>query len=203
MEAFVAVGLIVLVAAITPGPNNFIVLSAAMKGRSSQVVQAILFIILGTLVLLLMVWAGAGELFALHPLLRPALTVAGGGYLCWMGLRLIRAAGTGNDPQAQTSALPSGPGIALFQLMNPKAWVLVVTAFAALPGELGPLEALIGLLLIFPVITGSCLTLWALAGQLLSSVIGAGQGAVWFDRAMGGLLSLSALSLMMSAMVAL
>ena len=200
MEAFIAVSLIVLVAAITPGPNNFIVLATAMRGSRPAIFQAIALIVLGTLSLLLLVWAGAGELFRHQPLLRPLLTLLGGGYLCWMGLRLMLRASITRAAVPGDSGLPTGSGIAVFQLMNPKSWVLVLTAFSALPAGMDRGQALAGLLLVFPVITTACLGLWAAAGHMLAPWVSGGRSGLWFDRVMGLLLSLSALMLVVGSL---
>ena len=60
--------------------------------------------------------------------------IAGVACLIWLGLCLIRKArapGCGTNDQA----LPETAwGVASFQLLNPKSWILVVTAISALGG---------------------------------------------------------------------
>ncbi len=91
----------------------------------------------------------------------PAVTfilhVLGGAYLSWMGFALL----TRDQTTAPDGAVPSTPfGIAVFQLLNPKAWLFVAAAVAAMPHE----KSLTLLMLLMVVVTSACLTLWALAG---------------------------------------
>jgi threonine/homoserine/homoserine lactone efflux protein len=86
-------------------------------------------------------------------------------------------------------------GVAVFQLINPKAWVLVTTAAAAMAGSADMI--LLGALIAG--ISSLCLSLWAVAGGALSRVLDRPRPRLWFDRAMGALLAISALGLIVDA----
>jgi len=186
---------IVAVAAITPGPNNFIVMAAAARSGARAAVPAAAGVVAGTLALLGVVWTGAGAAFHVVPWLRLALTFAGASYLCWLGGRLIwhargRSQGNGTPQEGQ---LPStGFGVAAFQFFNPKGWVLVLTAAAAMARE--PAAAYI-LAAIFVVITLPCLALWAVMGRAIAELLTQPAAKAWFDRSMGVLLVGSAVLL--------
>ena len=60
MNSLLAVIAIVTVAAITPGPNNFIVMNAAARGGLDAVLPAITGVVGGSLFLMAIIWAGAG-----------------------------------------------------------------------------------------------------------------------------------------------
>ena len=86
------------------------------------------------------------------------------------------------------SALPAGlAGLFAFQFLNPKAWVMALTAAAAIRAS-HPLSAFARLAPVFTVIPAACLFLWASAGSLLSSALRRAAVRAWFDRAMGLLL---------------
>jgi len=137
--------------------------------------------------MLALAWVGAGAAFEAEPMLRMLLTVAGCLYLVWLGVVLIRESadrGRG-DGTAQHRALPRTTlGVFAFQLLNPKCWVLVLTAIAATSGE----ASFTILSAIFAAVSGVCLTLWALLGQALSAWLRQPRAGKWFDRAMGALL---------------
>src|SRR5690606_38853453 len=84
-----AAGLL-LIAALSPGPNNLVVLRAAAHGGLSAAWPAIGGIVLGGLALLGLVLAGPGSTFAHWPPLRTVVAIAGAAYLCWMALGLMR-----------------------------------------------------------------------------------------------------------------
>ena len=195
MDSLIPVAGIVAVAAVTPGPNNFIVMAAAARNGARAAVPAAAGVVAGTLALLAVVWTGAGAAFQAVPWLRPALTLAGASYLCWLGGCLIWHA-RGRSPGAGVPAegrLPrSGLGVAAFQFLNPKGWVLVLTAAAAMARE--PAAAYI-LAAIFVVITLPCLTLWAVTGSAIAERLTHPAAKAWFDRSMGALLVGSAVLL--------
>ncbi len=197
MEAYLAIAGLVTVAAVTPGPNNFIVMEAAARGGVAAALPAIFGVMLGTLILLSLVWAGTGALFDTHPGLRGLLTAAGCLYLVWLGAALVWRSSDGGEVKVERTSLPrSLTGLALFQLFNPKGWVMVLTAMAAASssGVNGTL-LLAQLVAIFLLVTGLCLLLWALAGTAIAHLLRQPGGRRWFDRAMGILLIASAVPL--------
>jgi threonine/homoserine/homoserine lactone efflux protein len=184
-----AVTVIVLVAAITPGPNNLVVLRAAARGGAGAAISAIVGIVTGGLVLLGIVVAGAGVVFAAEPGLRLAVTIGGCSYLSWLGLCLIRGAGA----KGAEAVRPEG-ALALFgfQFLNPKAWMMALTTGVA---DI----ALWQLAAVFVIVPVACLTLWAACGAALTGVLARPSAAARFDRAMGALLVVSAIGLAVTA----
>ena len=80
----------------------------------------------------------------------------------------------------------------LFQFLNPKSWVLVLTAVAAGGGGISGLAGFAILGLLFFLIPSLCLLLWASMGVALNRFLSAPGRKRRFDRIMGGLLVLSA-----------
>ena len=198
METFFAVAGMLTVGAITPGPNNFVVLRTAAKAGLSGAFPAIAGIILGSLGLLLLAAAGGAVLFDLLPGLRLALALAGSLYLACLGLQLIAASFGPNGEGEAGLRLPAGiAGLAAFQFLNPKSWVLALTAVAAMPPS-SPL-VLLQLAGLFVVIPATCLLLWSSCGALMMRALANGRISSWFDRVMGGTLAASAAALIMSA----
>ncbi len=193
MDPLLAVAGIITVAAITPGPNNFIVMAAAARGGIAAAVPPIVGVVGGSLALLAIAWTGVGALFEAAPRFRLILLVCGALYLAWLGVALIWRTrdGPSNDAGLPSSAL----GLALFQLLNPKSWVLILTATAAMSGETSGLTALAATL---AAVTIPCLALWAFAGSAIAHWLRRAQARRRFDRAMGGLLIASAAVLAMS-----
>jgi threonine/homoserine/homoserine lactone efflux protein len=199
METLLAVVGIVTVASITPGPNNFVVMAAAVRGGPGAAVPAMLGVVLGALALIVLVWAGAGVVFETLPLLRRLFLFAGALYLIWLGVVMLwhsRAAVEGQSARAPKALPQTTIGLAIFQIVNPKAWVLVLTATTAISSEMSGLQSLTILAFIFIPISGICLTLWALAGVLISSGLAEAKFKRWFDQVMAVLLIGSALMLM-------
>jgi len=184
-----AVYVMLLIAAITPGPNNVIVLRAATTGGLARALPGIAGIVLGGLAMLVVVAVGLGGVLAGRPELLRVLAIAGGGYLTWLGLASVRRAGAIANPAG--AGLRSLTALALFgfQFVNPKAWVILATAVTAAPGSLAALA------LAFAVISTASLLAWAALGALFARVLARPRIACWVDRALGALLALSGVAL--------
>jgi threonine/homoserine/homoserine lactone efflux protein len=179
---------VLVVAAITPGPNNFMVMQASARGGAAAAGTVVLGIVLGSLGLLALVSLGVGSLIHACPRLSLVLSLIGGAYLGWLGASLIfRHAGTGASENRR--GMPTSLcGVAMFQLFNPKAWMLIMTAVAALGGA----GSVLRLAALIAVISSTCLSIWALAGTASSRWLSRPRAQLWFDRMMGALLALSA-----------
>jgi threonine/homoserine/homoserine lactone efflux protein len=254
MEALIGAAGAIAAAALTPGPNNFVVMRTAARGGIAAALPAIAGVVLGSLVLLGVVVAGAGAAFDAVPHLRVALTIAGCLYLVYLGVRLLRGGSGGGKERAPARApqdaqdgkhmenvqaaretsqaaksqerLPAGvAGLFGFQFLNPKSWVLVLTATAATPAGSGGLARFGGLAVLFAVIPTACLLLWAALGKATAVAAttepgtakheraeaglerdprGAaggrsGRARAWLDRVLGALLIASALLLLVEA----
>lgn len=171
-------------AAITPGPNNLVVLRLASRGGLRAALPAIAGIVGGGLVLLALVLLGLGAVSTGHPQWHAWLGIGSALYLAWLGLRLLAAGLRGNHAEPSEHALPgSGLGLFGFQLLNPKAWVMTLAATAAsgTPGLAGylPLASL------FVTIPAGCLLLWSACGRLLARVLARAPFRRGLDTAMG------------------
>jgi threonine/homoserine/homoserine lactone efflux protein len=131
MHSAPALAMIILGATITPGPNNFAILHLAATRGPRAAWPAIMAIVMGGLVLYALV-AGGFELWIHHHAwLEQLLLWSGAAWLAFMGVSLIRgsfrsAAGT------DAVTVPAGPlGLFVFQLVNPKGWLLMVSVAAA------------------------------------------------------------------------
>jgi threonine/homoserine/homoserine lactone efflux protein len=189
---------LLLAGAITPGPNNFVVLREAARGGWRGALPAIAGVVAGSLALLLLATGGAGAALAAVPRLAPAIATAGGLYLAWLGIRLIASRPRGDgEESAASDGLPAGTwGLFVFQFLNPKAWLLALTVTASVQPELGTVRALPTLAVLFAVVPALCLGLWAWAGVALARRLERPEVRIRLDRTMGSLLSASALLLL-------
>lgn len=181
---------LVTVAAITPGPNNLVVMHVAARAGVVRALPVIAAIVLGSIALVALVAAGAGAVLEARPGLATTLTAAGCLYLSWMGLSLIVRGSEGSSPgQAHDQSMPEHPlWVFGFQFVNPKAWVMVVTANSALQVGVEAHTAFLALAALFASIPTLCLLLWSSLGTRLTSHLERRAFRVRFDRVMGALL---------------
>lgn len=199
MDHLLALGGLVGAAAITPGPNNLIVLRAAAHAGMRDALPAIAGIVFGGLLLLGTLGLGVDTALATHPALRQWIAVIGAMYLVWRGTALLVVGLTPGDPgRLAKRALPAGgPGLIGFQFLNPKAWVLVLTALAASPadGVRGYLS-LAGLFVLIPTL---CLLLWAALGARLAHRLAQPRVRRGVDLALGSLLIICSFPLLLGS----
>lgn len=196
MDALMAgVAGLVAVAAITPGPNNLVVMHAAAQAGFTAALPAITGILAGGLAMLALAMAGIGVLFANEPRLYSAVAVGGGAYLCWLGVRLVMDSFAPPRAQAAAPRLPTGAAaLFAFQFLNPKSWVMVLTVTATVQGA-GSVQSWWLLAVLFTVIPALCLALWSLLGASMSGALGRAIVRNRADRVLGLLLVASALLL--------
>ena len=197
MATLIPLATFILVAAITPGPNNLAVLNAATERGATGAAAAIAGVLLGSLALLGLALGGASALFETQPALVDGMSLIGAGYLAWLGAAMIaRAAGS---PQPEARAEVPGGIIAMtsLQFANPKAWTMTLTAAAAARRAMDPWVSVLVLVALFLTIPTACLVVWAWFGLRIVPALQRSGARVWFDRSMGLLLLGSAIALLM------
>jgi len=170
------------VMSITPGPNNVMLTASGARFGLRRTLPHILGIGCGFVVQLLAVCAGLAALFTRWPALQSALGWAGAAYLLYLGFSLLRR----RDSAAHAHARPvSFLQAAAFQFLNPKAWVMTVTAATLfLPQGLGPLASGGYMAGVMEGIGLPCMLVWALFGSSLRELIAAPRGRMVFNAAM-------------------
>jgi threonine/homoserine/homoserine lactone efflux protein len=173
-EVLIAASLFSFVSSITPGPNNMMMLASGVNFGFRRSVPHWLGICGGFTFMLCAVGLGLHTLLADHPALYDLLRYTGSAYLIWMAWRLATAtaaptASTSQDGDAyDNAARPLGVwAAAAFQWVNPKAWVMAVTAMSAyLPARAQAIDV-VALALLFGVINLPCVACWAGGGAAL------------------------------------
>jgi threonine/homoserine/homoserine lactone efflux protein len=127
------------VTSITPGPNNMMLLASGLNFGVRRTLPHMFGISIGYVVLMLAAGLGLGEALRDVPGAFLVLKLVGGAYMLWLAWHIARAVppseeaaqGEGHTaPGSATHGPMSFLGAVAFQWVNPKAWVIVVTAVA-------------------------------------------------------------------------
>jgi threonine/homoserine/homoserine lactone efflux protein len=130
----------------------------------------------------LAVCAGLDVIFTRWPDLQMVLRWAGAIYLVYLGWQILRSGEAKTDRSPKPLTLMEA---AAFQFLNPKAWVMTVTAAAMfLPRELGFLAACAYMVVIMALVNLPCITVWALFGSSLRGFLAKPSGRVTFNAMM-------------------
>ncbi|WP_240229940.1 LysE family translocator [Devosia lacusdianchii] len=183
LQSFVVVWLGVVAAQASPGPNMFAVIETALGCGRRAALLVVAGIASGTLVWSMLASLGLGAVFASMPALLSVLKFAGGGYLCYMGFRGLRAAWRGSEAtlRAETRALTAGAAWRrgfLVVMTNPKAvlmWLAIAT-FLFGTGLTGPQVLAFG-----PVVAVSAMVIYGFYGWIFSTQL-ASRGYARFWR---------------------
>ena len=116
------------VAGFTPGPNNLLLAASGANFGIRRTIPHVLGIVCGFPLLVLAVGLGLGTVFQRHPEFHTVLKFGGAVFLVYLAWR-IAMAGHGTSKKAPRRPMTFLEA-ALFQWINPKAWVFAVSAVA-------------------------------------------------------------------------
>jgi len=136
-DTFLALLVYAFVTSVTPGPNNFMLLASGVNFGFTRTLPHMCGIGFGFFTLLLGVGFGLGALLTAFPQLHLALKIAGGVYLLYLAWKIAssRSMGKAGDAKARPMTFVEA---SLFQWVNPKAWVMAITAMAVYADPVSP-----------------------------------------------------------------
>lgn len=188
LEVLMAFALFALVSAATPGPNNLLLLGSGLRVGLWRSMPFVLGINFGFSVLLVGVGSGLGQVFEQSPTAHMGLKVVGTGYFLYLAATLLWSGKTAREMSQGDLGFWSG---AIFQLVNPKAWLMCITAVALFMPE-GWSPAVIVIMVVTFVLMGlSANIAWAGVGQSLRTLISDDRRMRRFNALMAVLLVLS------------
>ncbi len=167
------------VMSITPGPNNVMLTASGANFGFRKTIPHILGVLGGFSLVLFGVCAGLDVVFSRWPQLQTLLRWAGAAYLVYLGWRILRAGEAGAAVSRKPLTALEAAG---FQFLNPKAWMMTLTAAAMfLPRELGVLAASSYMVGIMAATNLPCITVWALFGSSMRGFLARPAGRLTFN----------------------
>lgn len=171
-----------LVMSITPGPNNILLTASGATFGFRRTLPHMLGIYLGCVVQLLAVCAGLDALFSVFPLGQRLLRWAGAGYLLYLGWRMLSSSLGAAGERARPIRLLEA---SLFQFLNPKAWIMSLTAAGVfMPRDLSMLAGGGYMVGMETLIGPPCIAVWALFGTALKGWLGRPRPRLAFNIVM-------------------
>ncbi|MGA8453921.1 MAG: LysE family translocator [Streptosporangiaceae bacterium] len=114
------------VVAGTPGPSNALLTAVGARVGVRHGLPSLLGQVTGMGAMLFAITLGLGNVLLAHPLALEVLKWGGAAMLCWMAWKIATAAHAEGAANAPAGFL----GMAAFQWMNPKGWLISVAAIA-------------------------------------------------------------------------
>lgn len=147
-----------IVSAITPGPNNVMLMASGVNHGVRPTLPHVAGVHLGFTFMLVLVGFGLGSVFSAYPAIYTVMKVVGAVYMLWLALKI---AGSGSPREGEHARAPmSFLEGAAFQWINPKAWAMVIGAIAAYtdPERFG--ASMLAITLVYFIVGAPCSLLW-------------------------------------------
>ena len=178
-----------VVAAVTPGPSNVLVMAAGARAGLWRGMRCLAGVVAGMALLMGVAVLGLGSLVEAYPWWTTILKWGGSAFLLWMAWKVATA------PPMPTEADPDPVGFwraLAFQWVNPKSWIVGASAAGtfATGGNATAIERALTLAAVFALAAAPSCGLWLVFGAALRRWLDE-RAARAFSVAMGVLLALS------------
>jgi threonine/homoserine/homoserine lactone efflux protein len=161
-DVLLALFIFTFVASVTPGPNNLMLLASGLNFGVKRTLPHMFGIAIGFMVMVLLVGSGLGQVFKLFPPLYTAMKVAGLLYMLWLAWNVANSGPVG---EGATQGRPmTFMEAALFQWVNPKAWIITVSATASYADPANYFTSVLIIVLVFGITNFPSISIWVFAG---------------------------------------
>jgi len=174
---------------MTPGPNNIMLLSSGLTFGYKKTLPHIFGVMFGFAFMVVLVGLGMGVVFEQYPFIFSVLKVIGILYLFWMAYKIATSA-QGYEVESSKKSKPfTFFQAAAFQWVNPKAWIMAITAISVFVTSKEQSLTQVFIIAFIYLLSGVISTnSWALGGVLLKKVIKNEKSVKRFNIAMAILL---------------
>ena len=177
---------------ITPGPNNLMLLLSSINFGIKQSLPHYLGICIGFPVMVFIIGLGLESVFTTYPELHLIIKIIGAVYMLWLAYKIIISSAKkekkpGSKPLTFIQA-------ALFQWVNPKAWIMAIGAistYTTVEGNLSLLFQVIIISIIYVVVSFICAGFWLFGGKPVKKVLNNEKHLKIFNLILGSLLVIS------------
>ena len=165
-ELLAAISIYYVIMYATPGPNNSILTASGIKFGFTRTIPNILGIPTGHGIQLTLVCFGLGSLFLQFPILLNMLKYIGATYLLYLAWKMF---GSLNVKTIEDKSAPLKYYEAiLFQFVNPKAWVICITAVSLFyPEKENIFVGTLFMVVISTIINIPSISIWAFGGSII------------------------------------
>ena len=169
-ELIAAVSVYYFVMYATPGPNNSILTASGIKFGFIRSIPNIIGISSGHGLQLALVCFGLGSLFSQFPILLEVLKYIGACYLLYLAWKMFGSLNISRTEE-KSSPLKYYEAI-LFQFVNPKAWVICITAVSLFyPENVNLIIGTLFLVIMSTIINLPSISMWAFGGSIIRSYL--------------------------------
>ncbi len=163
-QTLAALLLFSFVSSVTPGPNNLMLLASGVNFGWRRTMPHMLGVCLGFTFMVALMGLGLGQIIARFPALYTLLKYAGAAYLLWLAWKIARSGPMGSNEDVEIGTPMTFFQACAFQWVNPKAWIMAVTAVATYVLSNDVLVNALMIAAVFGVINLPSVAVWVLFG---------------------------------------
>lgn len=187
MELYLAIFIFAISASVTPGPNNIMIMTSGLNHGIKNSIPHLLGICFGFPVMVVLIGLGFSVVFKMYPLFHETLKMFGVIYLLY--LAWLIASSSPSSLESKKSNPLSFIQAALFQWVNPKAWVMATGAVSAYTSiESDVFVQVIYIALTFFIVAFPCVGIWLVFGVGLKKYLKSAMHQKIFNYSMAVLL---------------
>ncbi|MFS1524255.1 LysE family translocator [Microbulbifer sp. 2304DJ12-6] len=170
MEFVSAVFMFAFSTTITPGPNNVMIMASGMNYGTKKSFPHFLGICIGFPLMVICIGLGLGILFKKFPLMHEGIKILGVAYLLYLAWLVARS--KPSELQGASTKPLTFFQAALFQWLNPKAWMMATGTVAAYTVVSLDIYAQVLLIsLVFFIAAFPCVGIWLFFGVYLKKIL--------------------------------
>lgn len=177
---------------VTPGPNNLMLLLSSVNFGIRQTLPHYLGICIGFPIMVFIIGLGLESIFTAYPELHLAIKIIGSFYMLWLAFKIITSS-TKKDKKSANKPLTFIQA-ALFQWVNPKAWVMAIGAistYTIVNDNTNILIQVVMITIIYTIVSFICTGFWLFGGNPVKKILNNQRHLKLFNLTLGGLLILS------------
>ena len=185
-DVFLAMLTFCFVSGVTPGPNNLMLMTSGVNFGFRRTLPHLMGVVLGFSLMVALIGLGLDAIFTRFPAVLPAMRYLGAAYMLWLAWKIARS---GPVRDGQRGGAPLGFfGAAAFQWINPKGWVMAVSALTtyAVSASYATTVGVVALTCL--IVSIPCSGVWVLFGAAMRRALADPRKARPFNWAMGALL---------------
>lgn len=168
ISSLIGIAIFGFITSVTPGPNNTYLLTSGMNFGTKKSLPYVNGIMVGLTIMFSAIYLGVGALFTAFPMIQQVLKYVGFAYVLFLAFSIVKSSYVHKHEE------PNRVGFfraTLFQLVNPKAWIVLMSVAAAyIPFTTNPIDAVLAFS-VFLLTTYPGAVVWAVFGELLAGFL--------------------------------
>lgn len=156
------------VTSVTPGPNNTYLLTSGMNFGVRKSLAYVNGIMAGLFIMFAALYLGVGTLFKTFPVIQEVLKYVGFAYILYMAYSIVASSFVHKHEKIERAGFFRAT---VFQMVNPKAWIVLVSMYATYVGETNDLTQIGIILAVFLIATYPGAVIWAAFGEIMAGLL--------------------------------